>query len=432
MSVRDMQAIPQNNFEENIKTYLLLNSDLRGTIENPGYFFEKQNDPKRRYLLDLTMMTNGWRRFTWQSILNDTPKEREFPLEKGIYIKGKTKALKKPYDDRSTATRLTFMGNSLHQEPQQSDSLGNFKYGPFVFFDTIPTLIEARLYSFKSEKYKNRNVVILLDNSEPEKPKIERKFMLTSHVNDQDQLSAYLKITKYIEQINLEYQQQMQLLDEVVVVGYKKDEIELRNEEYDNRTLHGYANKRVVTEDIIGVESFTVFDLLMRVSGVNVSGASVTIRGGSPSYYLDGMEIDSTFVEALSGVDIDFIDVLTGAEAAVYSNSGNGVIAIYSKIGGNTLSRNVKRKPGIIDFQAKGYYTTRKFFAPDHINGFEEMSKVDLRTTLHWEPNIRIQPNKTTEISFFSCDTRGDYIIDIQGVSDTGIPIYNISSFTVK
>tara|TARA_B100000809_G_scaffold49621_1_gene44583 strand:- start:5824 stop:8304 length:2481 start_codon:yes stop_codon:yes gene_type:complete len=433
MSIRDMQAIPQNNFTENIKTYLLLNSDLRGAIENPGYFFEKPNDPKRRYLLDLTMMTNGWRRFTWQSLLHEAPAERKYLLEKGLYIKGKTKALKKPYDDRSTATRLTFLGKVLHQESQQSDSLGHFKYGPYVFFDSIPTLIEARLYDFKSEKRKNRNIVILLDNSEPEKPKVKRKLVLKSNINDKDQLAAYLKISKYIEQVNLEYQQQMQMLDEVVIVGDKKDEEEIRNEEFDSRTLHGYSDKRVVTDDIIGADSYTIFDLLQRLAGVNVSGTSVSIRGGgSPSYYLDGMEIDSTFVESLYGSEIDFIDVLTGPDAAIYSNSANGIIAIYSKIGSNISSKNVKRKPGIIDFQAEGYYTTREFYAPDHINGFEEMSKADLRTTLHWEPNIRILPNNTAEVSFFSCDTRGDYIIDIQGISDTGIPIYNISTFTVE
>lgn len=433
MSVRDMQAVPQNNFAENIRTYLLLNSDLRGKVENPGYFFEKPNDAKRRYLLDLTMMTNGWRRFTWQELINNTSREREFPLEKGIFIKGRTKALKRPYDFRSTATRITFMGKTFHQEPQQSDSLGNFSYGPFIFFDTIPTLLEARLYSFKSEKYKNRNVVILLDNAEAPKPTVERQQVVQSNITDKDQLAAYQKISKYIEQVNLEYEQQMQLLDEVVVVGQRKTEIEKRNEEFDDRTLHGYSDKRVVPEDIIGSETYTIFDLLQRLAGVSVSGTSVSIRGGgSPAFYLDGMPVDSTFVESLYGSDIDFIDVLTGADASVYSNAANGVIAMYSKIGNNISSRNIKRKPGIIDFQAQGFYTTRKFFAPDHINGFEEMTKADMRTTLHWEPYIRILPDQKAEISFFSCDTRGDYVIDIQGISDTGIPFSTISTFTVK
>lgn len=433
MSIRDMQSIPQNNFEENIKSYLLLNSDLRGTVENPGYFFEEPNDPKRRYLLDLTMMTNGWRKFTWQSLLYEKEKEKKYKMEKGIYIEGKTKALKKPYDYRSTATRLTFLGNAFHQEPQQSDSLGNFKYGPFIFFDTIPTLIEARLYDFKSEHRKNRNVVVLLNTNEVDKPKVERKYILQSNINDDEKIEAYLKISKYIEQVNLEHEQKMQQLDEVVIKARKKDEIELRNEEFDNRTTHGYADRRVITEDIIGAAAFTIYDLLLGVPGVNVNGNTISIRGGAtPTFLLDDMPVDISFVESLTGADIDFIDVLTGAEAAIYADSNNGIIAIYSKSGVNINSKNIKRKPGIIDFKAEGYYMARTFFAPNHVSGFEEMSKADLRTTLHWEPNIRILPNKTAEVSFFSCDSQGDYVIDIQGISDSGIPFYSTNTFTVK
>lgn len=47
LSITDIDAIEHNTTFENIKTYLLLNSDLRGSIENPGYFFEKGNDYKR-------------------------------------------------------------------------------------------------------------------------------------------------------------------------------------------------------------------------------------------------------------------------------------------------------------------------------------------------------------------------------------------------
>jgi hypothetical protein len=39
MSVRDINAIPYNERSKNIKTWLLLNSDLRGDIKDPGYFF---------------------------------------------------------------------------------------------------------------------------------------------------------------------------------------------------------------------------------------------------------------------------------------------------------------------------------------------------------------------------------------------------------
>lgn len=432
MSVRDLQAIPQNRHVENIKTWLLLNSDLRGEIENPGYFFEVPNDYKRRYLLDLTMMTHGWRRFTWKSLLKQDKKAREFPIEKGVFIKGRTKYLKKPYDYRSTATRITFLGDSFHQEVSQSDTLGNFTYGPFILYDSVSTLIEARLTNFKSTKSKDRKVVILLENTEPEKPIITKKTILKPTIRDEEQLAAYIKISKYIKEINTQYNEQMRLLDEVIIVAKKKDKIELRNEEFDSRTNYGYAQNRLIIEDMTGAESYSILDLLNQIGGVMVSGSNVTIRGVSPTFYLDGMEIDIDFVETLSGNDIDFMDVLKGADAVMFANSGGGAIAMYSKTGFSLSTRNIKRKPGIIDFKTIGFYTAREFYSPDHINGFEEISKADVRTTLHWEPQIRVTENNTPDISFFSCDRQGDYIIEIQGISDTGTPIYDSSILTVE
>ena len=49
--------------------------------------------------------------------------------------------------------------------------------------------------------------------------------------------------------------------------------------------------------------------------------------------------------------------------------------------------------------------------------------KVDLRTTLHWELNIKTLRNKNTQMLFFNCDNQADYIIEILGIPDTGMPI---------
>ena len=125
--------------------------------------------------------------------------------------------------------------------------------------------------------------------------------------------------------------------------------------------------------------------------------------------------------------------MLKGADAAMFSNAGNGVIAIYSKTGSSRFTRNVKRKPGIIDFAAEGFYTAREFYSPDPINGFDESTKSDVRTTLHWEPEIKItEQHQTKAVSFYTCDVKSDYIIEIEGISDSGIPLHQISTFSVQ
>ncbi len=434
MSVRDLSAFPYNTRSKNIKTWLLLNSDLRGEIKDPGYFFEKENDLRRRYLLDLVMLTHGWKRFTWKSLLYDTKKEEQFPVENGLIISGTTKFLKKPYSAISTETRLTFFGKTISQEPiQKTGTNGRFSFGPFIFFDSVQTIVESRLTNFKSENNKDREVLIFLDQ-EDNSPEIVRNTHLQKNITDQKQLENFKKMSEYIRQIKFEHDQQTQQLEEVTILAKKKEELSTRKQEMNDRTDYGFATNRLDLENDFNLGRETVFDLLSTVPGVNAVNDSISIRGsnGSPIILLDNFPVDVQFLTTLQATEVSFIDVLKGVDASQYANSGNGVIAVYSKTGNIRRTRNIVRKPGIIDFAAQGFYTAREFYAPDHINGFEEQARADLRTTLHWEPKIRTTTNSGQDITFFSSDSKGDYLIEVEGISESGMPLHAISTFSVK
>lgn len=52
-----------------ILSFLLLESELKQTVENPAFYFDPKEDKTQRSLaLDLLMMTAGWRRYTWEEI----------------------------------------------------------------------------------------------------------------------------------------------------------------------------------------------------------------------------------------------------------------------------------------------------------------------------------------------------------------------------
>ena len=55
----------------NILTEMLLASQIRGFVENPRYFFEKDDEEHAR-ALDLLLMVQGWRRYDWHTMA--TPK----------------------------------------------------------------------------------------------------------------------------------------------------------------------------------------------------------------------------------------------------------------------------------------------------------------------------------------------------------------------
>ncbi|HVS95135.1 MAG TPA: hypothetical protein VHE54_01580, partial [Puia sp.] len=71
--VDPLQPVP----EENILSYLLLRSDLRGRIQSPGSYFGDSGRATREALDDL-MLTQGWSRFRWDDILHDKKPAFEF------------------------------------------------------------------------------------------------------------------------------------------------------------------------------------------------------------------------------------------------------------------------------------------------------------------------------------------------------------------
>jgi len=67
VAVRDAAHAEYLYDNGNILTEMLLSSQIRGFVENPGYYFEKEDEEHRR-ALDLLLMIQGWRRFDWKTM----------------------------------------------------------------------------------------------------------------------------------------------------------------------------------------------------------------------------------------------------------------------------------------------------------------------------------------------------------------------------
>ena len=87
LSVRD--AVRQDNtFDSgNIMTEMLLASEIKGFVPQPEWFFEK-DDKEHRRALDLLMMTQGWRRFSWREMALPGAWEITHPAEQSQMVTG--------------------------------------------------------------------------------------------------------------------------------------------------------------------------------------------------------------------------------------------------------------------------------------------------------------------------------------------------------
>ena len=75
-----------------ILSKLLLEPDITGEVFEPSFYFDEK-EKKRDEALDLLMLTQGWRRFTWKAVLGDEPPAIAYPPERaeirGVVMTGR-------------------------------------------------------------------------------------------------------------------------------------------------------------------------------------------------------------------------------------------------------------------------------------------------------------------------------------------------------
>ena len=89
LSIHDTNTDEPTYDNGNLMTDLLLSSDLRGFVARPAYYFERDDDQHRRHL-DLLMLVQGWRRYKWQELADDSRAlryrpERTMTVEGAVY-----------------------------------------------------------------------------------------------------------------------------------------------------------------------------------------------------------------------------------------------------------------------------------------------------------------------------------------------------------
>jgi TonB-dependent SusC/RagA subfamily outer membrane receptor len=398
LSVLNAESPRQDVNENNILTNLLLTSDLKGYIENPSYYFISGTE-KEKEALDKLMLTQGWRRFTWQDVMSDEIPEFKHPVENDISIGGQITGDLLKFPLKNCDVRLTILDRYNDEYYDRTDEKGYFQFDNLVYYDTINAKIEARRPSNR------KNLIIVLPDAE---------------ASDVDKFYGENLLTTISERDNKAYRRQKN-------IEYKEALREQEKEEWEkNRmtSIHGEPDYVIKSEDIPSGYSDALQVMKGRVPGVNVTGNRVIIRGIStlygstePLYLIDGVPAsDVSSVLCIPVEDIDRIEILKGPSTAIYGNRGaNGVIAIYTK-------RGMFMKKGIIEFTMLGYCTPREFYQPKYEVPDEGGEETNEYSAIYWKPVINTDKAGRAEVYFRVPAGITKYSITIEGISDEGLP----------
>ena len=113
-----------------VKSWMLLSSEVKGYIEDVGYYFESDDSVHRR-ASDLLMLVQGWRRYDWEELSGYRSRnpEKWHPVEDMLYITGHLRSLKKSLPVDGIPIKVyVYSGGSYTDGEMLTDSAGRYAF----------------------------------------------------------------------------------------------------------------------------------------------------------------------------------------------------------------------------------------------------------------------------------------------------------------
>lgn len=386
-----------------ILSSLLLSSELKGYIESPNSYFKK-DDIQSTLALDILMMTQGWRRYDVANILKGKiTKDLPYPLESDEEVTGRVKGLFTSLKEGSislVAMKDSVIGTSL----TQPDNKGRFVFKNMDYPDGTKYIVQALT---KKDK---KNVFIELDpqKSFPVLPTLKSYIPQRTSIEDE-------RLSETNEEKATKDNMRTYNLEEVVVTTNRRKALKTKSVYY---SLN--SSKVLTGEDAERINAISVLDLLRQIPGLTVIGNEVRHRNMTPMVILDNVPEDNFDYDRINVSDIS--DVFLSPPISVMpifgGRASGGAIVINTKKGfveRNRMNSNIQVCTPI------GYQQAVEFYSPKYLTQEERDSNVpDLRTTIYWNPRVKLDNSGRANISFYAADLPTQYGVILEGVSSEG------------
>lgn len=415
VAVIDESKVPvDEDAETTILSSLLLTSDLKGFVERPNYYFSKIND-KTASDLDVLMLTQGYRRFTYTDVVANALPPVSYLPEQGLEVTGTLRTLNgmpvKGGNLRMLIPNRYFSANAV------SNPEGQFKFTNLVFTDTAKVVITAK------NNYNAKNLMLIIDgNTFPALPK--NKLYPDEEANIDSTMHPYLLNSK-------KRLSSMQQIKEVIV----RAPTPKGPSHTDYPALTGLS--MMADHTVNGEQLKSCSTLLLCLQGML---AGVTFDNNNfyvsrdynqgkkvpMSVFVRGMPVDVSYLASLGGAEVESVEVFLRDELGLVNNAyqTNGVIVINTKVApkGTKISlqdlQDLLPQPNVVNFTPMGYNISREFYSPKY--DVPKPIGVDYRSTIYWNPRVATDKTGTASLEFYNADGKGSYRAVIEGWDKDG------------
>ncbi|MFB2119016.1 TonB-dependent receptor plug domain-containing protein [Parapedobacter sp. 2B3] len=417
-AVVDLVKVPidSGTREGNIYANLLLTPDIKGYVETPDYYFE-ETDFIRLQHLDNLMLTQGWSRINWQDLVAGRNPAITYAPEQDLRISGVVTKLNGKTPVPNAIVTILSTGNFSAVVDTVTDAEGRFNFDRLLFYEDTKFVVQAR------DERGRKNVDVILDEV-PRQQVTRNRNTPDATIDVNQSIQTYLKNTlaQFGEMEKYGLKEKTILLEEVDVTR----KVEKKVKHSSNLNGPGNADQVITAEDLaMGCPSLNTC-LQGRLVGV-IFRNGVPYSTRSPNQpmqiIMDGMYMEAEALSMISPFDVETIEVLRGiGNIAVYGSMGSGgVIIITTKRGDSGGFVKNSYTPGVVTHSPQGYYEVREFYVPDYSAPVDSLAGMkDLRTTIHWAPNIISGQDGIASFEFYTAETPGTYRIVVEGLDVYG------------
>ena len=424
-----------------LKSNIFLTSDLKGDVEDPGYYFPTLFTDSIWLHLDNLLLAQGWVNYNWQTVFQPL-KPETYLAQQNFNVKGSvTNVFNRP---------VTNSGIMLYSASPTFtiDTMTNTA-GVFNFRNLHPTGKPVYFLQARNKRGKTFNVGIEVDEFKPPVFAAQKTTMTPWYVNiDSNKRKSLNTIVSYKEEWEQKFG--VKVLEEVKVTGRKiiKDSKNLND--------NGGADLTLNEQDLQKEGRMTLGNLLKKyVEGFHSGSAKSAYRYFIKNRYchiiIDGVDIDWIALHSYDDIEYQrFVDEMLNSFTAedikgieVMSSSKYAGVYVLRLLGKDSLPFDhafievttyegrgpffPESTPGVYLYRPLAFCPQTQFYSPKYTSKYDS-SILDTRSTIYWEPNIIADKNGKANLSFYTADHPGTYTLLIEGSDMSG----NVESTTKK
>ena len=357
-----------NHFNNSLLSDILLKSGVRGNIENPRFYFEKE-DRDHSIAMDLLLLTQGWRKYDWNENIT-TNKKTLYDFDKGFSIVGKVKNWLNGKEDKASMVSLLSPENKIFRL-LKVDSVGHFSFPNLYLKDSSRVMVSAS--SAKGKSW-NRTILASVEPNIQLDSTVKVKSFIYFANESQDKNEPPLKLLPGVIQ-----------LPEFTVTAEKAKPFER------NMYVSAFDKSFEITKDnyskYSSLETLLAMEFNLRVHVDMEGNYKIDMgrgpRSSMPKLYID--EVEAPDLNFLSMYTIDQIEAISVNKDGNAFVGDGGAIVIKTR---TTPVDWISVTPTNLKFiKVKGFASHVEYYTPKYLQT-PETETYQKYASIFWKPGI--------------------------------------------